>query len=347
MSNKYEIHSLSHLGDTSAEKNFLFKNNKNNKIFAILLFLGRDSLKRLNKKYLKLIDYKLQLDIRQGEYKWIIVNDLEYLPTILHLKEISKNNFKICLDLHEIYFHSKINMNIIKIKQKKLFSIIKNENIDLRTTVSEDIARIYSDYYKIKKPSVILNAAEFTETDFRKNNSTSVKLVYHGLGVKRREIGKLIKVMKFVDNRFELYLHLTNIDKYTKKLQQKITTNSKVHIKKPISRENLIKEISKYDLEIILYSGKSLNMKYSFPNKLFEAIQAHLGIIVGNSTTLADFVQQNKLGLKIQSNKPKKIAKEINRLDYSEVIKYKSYSNLAASKFTAEIEMEKLAKLLS
>lgn len=67
--------------------------------------------------------------------------------------------------------------------------------------------------------------------------------------------------------------------------------------------EEVVSLYEKIDCVYSVYDTSKDNVKYAFPNKLYEAIVCELPIIVAANTKLAEFVEHKWIGYSIRSNK--------------------------------------------
>jgi hypothetical protein len=83
--------------------------------------------------------------------------------------------------------------------------------------------------------------------------------------------------------------------------------------------EEVVSLYEKIDCVYSVYDTSKDNVKYAFPNKLYEAIVCELPIIVSSNTKLAEFVERNGIGYSIESerNELKNVLLKIKNNAYS------------------------------
>jgi hypothetical protein len=77
-------------------------------------------------------------------------------------------------------------------------------------------------------------------------------------------------------------------------------------------------------------------MRTPLPNKLFDFIQARLGIAIGPTPEMAEIVNHYENGVVADDFTPESLAAKMNELTHDDVIKFKLNSTRAAKDFNAE-----------
>ena len=135
---------------------------------------------------------------------------------------------------------------------------------------------------------------------------------------------------KITNQKIHLYIY-TNVDKSTgNKLKKIESENLFFHYCGYLSRDKLLKEISKYDYGVYLTSWNRGNIKNnhftitSMSYRIFDYISSHLPIISSNDSTAAvDLIDKYKIGIHIPFNKVyslKQILME-NKKNYLKTVK--------------------------
>jgi glycosyltransferase involved in cell wall biosynthesis len=121
----------------------------------------------------------------------------------------------------------------------------------------------------------------------------------------------------------------------------------KVNFLPPVPTEDIVSKISEFDLGIHIIPPLSINNKYALPNKFFEFIQGHLGIVVGPSPEMAGIVNERELGIVSKSFDAPELARAINALDRNQVDRFRSNSKISAEIFNWENESIQLVESVS
>jgi hypothetical protein len=285
--------------------------------------------------YWNLEEIKLTLEkIKGKQFDVIIANDADALPVALKIK----GNAKVIFDAHE-YSPEENNDSLrwrILFKKYKTNLIQKYANkADFMLTVCDGIAKKYNSEFGLN-PMVLTNAADYFENTNSMKVGDKIKIMHHGLALPQRKIENMIEMMDFVDERFELDLMLVfRKEEYKKELEQLIGTKKNVRLIPPVSTDEIVPFISKYDIGIYLLEPNNFNNKHALPNKFFEFIQGRLAIAIGPSPEMAKILTDFDLGLVSKDFDAKNLAETINSFNSDKIIYYKEKADLASKEFNS------------
>ena len=82
------------------------------------------------------------------------------------------------------------------------------------------------------------------------------------------------------------------------------------------------------------------------PNKLFEFVQARLGVAIGPSPDMKNFVEQQGVGIVAEEFTPRSMASALNKLSTSDIIEFKQKSNKVSREFNASANKKKALDLI-
>ena len=152
--------------------------------------------------------------------------------------------------------------------------------------------------------------------------------------------------MKYVSDNFQLHLlgHGNLENKLLEIIKEK-EIEGKVFFHRPVPHNQVVSEISKYDLGIVTYLPTNLNNYYCSPNKLYEYIQAGLGIVSINLPEPKEVITKYHNGILFDSYEPSEIAKKINTIQKEDIIKFKNNSISAKNDLCWENEEIKLLSI--
>jgi hypothetical protein len=211
-------------------------------------------------------------------------------------------------------------------------------------TVSEGIKQVYASKFNWEV-DVILNSPRYQKIVFRKTDSTKIKMVHHGGASPSRNLEKLINVIPFLSEEFELHFYLTptypNYLINLKELASKISPR-RIFFHEPVLPENVIKEISQYDIGIHNLSIENINHQNALPNKFFDFMMAGLGVMINPLPAMKELLEELGLGITLDGEKPQEWATQINSLSVVDIDQFKKNSMRAAKTLNAEVEMKKL-----
>jgi glycosyltransferase involved in cell wall biosynthesis len=316
-----------------------------------IIFLFSRLFKNLYKYYImKKYPTKEVINIlKDGPPDLIIANGLD---SVLIAHSIAKKNeAKILFDAHEYepkriedhWFH-KLFVNPYK------DYICRNylSTINFMTTSSYGFAKGYRKNYGVE-PEVILNAPAYKKINLKKVNPNNIKLIHHGVAHPSRELEIMIRLMPLLDKKFNLTLMLVGqYDKYTKHLKSLSTKlcPKKVTFREPVSVEEIVPTIARYDLGLVIIKPSSFKLKYTLPNKLFESIMAGLCVVSGPSPDMKKIVKEYDCGFIVNSFNLEDIATMLNSLRTKDITEKKNASLEAAKVLNAENEMRKFKEIV-
>jgi hypothetical protein len=158
----------------------------------------------------------------------------------------------------------------------------------------------------------------------------------------------MIEMMAYLDSRFTLDLMLITSDYaskqtrvYVENLKATARKNSRITIVPSVSSSLVVSTINKYDMGVFLLPPVNFNYANTLPNKLFDFIQARLGIAVGPTPEMASIVNKYSLGVVSKDFSAKSLASELNKITRDELVRFKQNATVAATKLNAE-ENEKI-----
>lgn len=327
------------------EINTLKRNNLINSAFNALKLLLRIYKSRYwqneNIKHIKRNIVNIKKDI-------IIANDIECLPLAL---EIS-GDAKVVFDAHE-YAPRQFNNSLIwRIFFRGYIEYLCKEyipKVDGMITVCHGIA---DKYYKLTgiKPEVLINAPFYHELipRIRTKANKTIKLIHHGGAIRQRKLEKMIKMMDYLDERFNLYLMLVDSsDNYLSELKQISKGKDNIIFADPVSMKKLPEMLNDYDIGVYILEPSNENHYYSLPNKFFEFIQARLAVAIGPSPEMTAIVNKYDCGIIAEDFSPKKMATCLERLDYKKLNYYKRNADRAARELNAENNKSILLEIMN
>jgi hypothetical protein len=286
--------------------------------------------------------------IENQDYDLILANDFDSLPLI---KYSINQKSPILLDAHEYYFdeiYSPVRGNLFRPYRKWVAGSASGRIVGM-STVSSRIARLYSDQLRIVDISLIRNTPKKNSMEFQNHNSYQISIIHHGIAVDGRGIRELISLMHLLDKKFFLNLMLVETDtKFFNDLRQFAKPlGDRVKFINPVPTKEIVTRISTFDLGIFLLPPRSINNRFALPNKFFEYIQARLGIITGPSLEMLEILEEHDLGIASSTFDLNEIATVMNRLDRSQVEKFRLNAHKSSEIFCWEEESKVLVSQIS
>jgi glycosyltransferase involved in cell wall biosynthesis len=163
--------------------------------------------------------------------------------------------------------------------------------------------------------------------------------VHHGVGTTHRGIELAIGALKSLEGRFELNLMLVSTKLYLLKLRLLAFINGvSQHVKfhPPVATREIPREISKYDLALVIIEPVTENELDAFPNKFFESIQGRLGVIIGPSPELFPIVERTGIGASMRSWTSSSLVELLETIGPEEVSRFREASAKVALQFSSE-----------
>lgn len=268
----------------------------------------------------------------------IIANDVFVLPMAIRMKKsIIMFNPKVKLlgDMHEVHFDYLGNEADSHQKVRTWLCDTFLPKCDLISSVSDWGAKLYSERYKNVPVVCIRNVAEYQEfIPNRKEEFT--RLIHVGNAQKARRIEEMIKLMDFLEPRFQLDMYLvSNNEAASLYINELITLikqkglEHRIRILEPVVSEQLIQTINHYDIGIFHIEPIIGNHKYILPNKLFEFIQGRVAVVTTPVYSMKEIIENFDVGKVSVDYSLESFAKAVTEVE-EDLDYYKEKSNEAA-----------------
>jgi hypothetical protein len=286
--------------------------------------------------------------LKKRKFDVIIANDIEALPAAF---EIAVGHSKIYFDAHEYaprQFEDRLYWRIFF--KRFTMALCKKyiPRVDGMSTINKGLADEYEKNFGIK-PIIITNAASYYDLKPIVNIKYPIRLVHHGIFNISRQPELMVDMMKCLDpNKFTLdlfYLLPASASKKTRFLLERLKTltneTSNIRILPPIKSNEIVETLhEKYDLGIILVPPVNFNYENGLPNKLFDCIQARLGMVVGPLREIAAVTQKYDIGVVSPDFTFKGMASVLENITIERVATFKSNTQHAAAQMNSAINGE-------
>lgn len=286
----------------------------------------------------KLVDIEVDL---------IIANDIDSLPLALKVAKSAK----VIFDAHEYApkeFEDRLLFKLFFQPYKTYLCNSYIPRVDRMITVCQGIADTYEKDTGVK-PMVITNAPDYEDIkpQLLDDSNSKIRLIHHGGAIASRKIENMIKMMDYLDDRFELNLMLVSASKnYIEFLKKVAKSKYNIHFLEPVPMKELSCYLNQYDLGIYILEPNSFNNFHALPNKFFEFIQARLGVAIAPSPEMAKIVKEYDLGVVADDFHPQSLAKVLMKIDRTKINYYKQNCHNIANLMSAEQNREKLLDLV-
>ena len=282
-----------------------------------------------------------------GAYDLVVLNEIELLPWFI---ECGGDFVKpgplgtTHLDLHEFAPSQRGGLAFklfFRRYRRWLIDFIPSPAIATRSVVAPGIAKLYADMFAIPTPAVVRSCPEFVEQDPSPVDPLNIKLVHHGSASLARGPESLIEAMYKIEERFSLHLMLVGPAAEINKLKRKAAPlGQRVVFREPVAVQDVAAALNRYDLEVIFFPPVTENLRHALPNKLFQAIQGRLGIVIGESPDMAEVLSTYGNGVVARGWAADNLASAINALDAQAVEQLKKRSGPAAESLNSGNEKD-------
>jgi hypothetical protein len=104
-----------------------------------------------------------------------------------------------------------------------------------------------------------------------------------------------------------------------------------VRVLPPVPFDEIVPVLTGYDVGIFVCPPTTFNLLHALPNKLFEFVQARLGIVVGPSPEMARIVREHGLGVVADGFTVEDTARALSELRPERVASFKAASDATPS----------------
>lgn len=221
-------------------------------------------------------------------------NDFDTLPSAYFISRII--GCKLVYDSHELFNELYSDYTRALKNWLKFLECWLIRKCDAIYTVNEDIASIIFERYGVK-PDVVMNCPRYQNIIRDHTDNTLYRIIYLGSYNEERCIECIIKSTKYLKmHGWNVFLRgWGNEEGALKKLASEISCDGGGCIfLDPVPTDTIVESLADFDIGIIPYPpNKTLNNKYSSPNKLFEYMMAGvIPVVPHGSTTMERIINE-------------------------------------------------------
>jgi hypothetical protein len=207
------------------------------------------------------------------------------------------------------------------------------------STVSEGLANEYGRVFGFW-PEVVTNAAPYREMEPTPVH-TPRRLVHSGAALRNRHLGTLIDAVMAATSGATLDLYLTPNDvAYLEEIRGlAAASGGRIVLHDPVPYADLTRTLAQYDVGIHVLPPVNFNNRWALPNKIFDYVQARLGVVVGPSPEMAAYVERYGVGAVSDDFTSAALARLIDGLDQQAVEGFKVASHRHARELSSEAQV--------
>lgn len=273
-------------------------------------------------------------NLPKGEWDVVLANDVESVPLALELRARTG----VHADLHEYTPRMKEHNPAWKKKISPYYTWLCRKYVaraNSWTTVSGGLAREYERVFGFA-PELVTNAAPYQDR-IPLPVAEPIRLVHSGACLRDRNLLDMINAVALAQRPVTLDLYLTKNDPaYHAELVARASEVPGVTVNEPVPYADLADALAGFDVGVFVLRPINFNYEWALPNKLFDFVQARLGIIVGPSAEMAQIVREKGLGTVTQDFSAQSLAAAIDDLTPEQVSEWKQASHDAALELSAE-----------
>jgi glycosyltransferase involved in cell wall biosynthesis len=271
-------------------------------------------------------------------YDAFVINEIDLLPWVLQLETLQdRESKKIILDLHEYHqYEAPPGLpSVVSSRLQKYYdwkrSLIGKIDFDAISAVALGIAERYEKEFDLETLHLVSNSKPYVEISPSEVDANQIELLYHGLAQVSRGLDVLLDAASLLNERFSLNMLLTGPTKNIEDVRLlAVKKNVRVNWFEPVEMSQVSSFINRFDVSVNFFPPQTVNSLYAFPNKFFEAIQGRLAIVIGESPSMRDVIEEFENGFVVSGWSARDLAHAINALDVEDIRKAKQNSGLAA-----------------
>ncbi len=282
---------------------------------------------------------------REGAYDLIVLNDRHFAPWVDDPLDFPRgaDDRRIHLDLHEYFVPTLPASSAWALVTRGYYAWgrrhFAHPAFTSRSTVNSGIARLYEQELGVAPLAIVRNSPPLAQVEPTPVDPARIRVIHHGAARWDRGLGEIIDAMRMLDDRFEMTFMLLGDPAVEAELSRRTADiSSRVRVIPPVETTRITETIREYDLEVMFYPPRTRNLELALPNKLFEAVQARLGLVIGQSSMMQEIVEHYDNGVIVEGWSAEDLAAALQALTPERVTALKQASGAAALELNAEAE---------
>ncbi|MBI9114761.1 glycosyltransferase family 1 protein [Sanguibacter suaedae] len=210
------------------------------------------------------------------------------------------------------------------------------------TTVAQGIAEEYRREYGFRA-DVVPNATAYRADIAPTPVEYPVRLVHIGVAGRARSLETMIDAVSLVERDAPGSVTLDVVlapgdPTYITELRARADAvpGGVARVLPPVPFDEIVPLLATYDVGVFVCPPVTFNLRHALPNKLFEFVQARLGVVVGPSPEMARVVHDHEVGVVADGFGAQETARALATLTIERVESFKAASDTAAELLSAE-----------
>ncbi|WP_193105276.1 glycosyltransferase [Brachybacterium sp. FME24] len=285
----------------------------------------------------------LRTHITPGAHDVVVGNDAAAVP----LARALAPRCGVHVDMHEYATRQREGDALWERYQRPVVRWIVSEHltkVDSVTTVSRGLAEEYGREFGIAAdvvPNAARHRADISVRETPKQGP--VRLVHTGAAGRARRLEIMVDAVAAANARrpgaftFDLFL-MPGEAAYIAELCHRIEVlgDPAIRVLEPVPFDQIVPTLTSYDVGLFVCPPTTFNLEHTVPNKLFEFVQARLGIVIGPSPDMRRYIESHELGLVTADFEAENVAGELLTLTPEGIDTMKQAADDAAAPLGSE-----------
>ena len=275
--------------------------------------------------------------LRGRQFDVILTNDVDPVGIALELNPVHG----VHADLHEYSPRQKEDLLRWRLFVSPFVSWMVREFVTKArswSTVSGGLAREYERVFGFRA-EVVTNASPAHDLSPRPVTNP-IRLVHSGAALRDRKLEIMLDALELSSAPITLDLFLTPNDAtYVAELRARSNENPRLTVHDAVPYSQLIETLNGYDVGVFVLEPLNFSYRWALPNKLFDFVQARLGMIIGPSPEMVDLVRQHGLGAVATGFSAPELASQFDALTVAKAVEWKRSADASAGALSSEAQV--------
>lgn len=263
----------------------------------------------------------------------VLANDLQPVPVAIELAPRGG----VHVDLHEYVTRQQEEVWRFRTFLAPYYGYLIRKWVrraDSVTTVGHKLAEQYEKEFGVPC-GVVFNAPERRDLTAGEVGDP-IRLVHAG-GATPARLETMLAAVEQAQGGATLDLFLVDSGSgYAGSVRERYAEHPRIHVHEAVPTHELVETLNRFDVGVHILPPISFNHRYAMPNKLFDYVQARLGVLIGPSPEMAAVVREHDLGWVSEDFTAQAVARTIDGLTREDVARAKEASGRAAQVLCAE-----------